>query len=221
LFLGPATYIQTDAIHEHVQSLRHDINALQDEHTICKEELENEENDDDINSLFVESSTKLLKEASDKLNEIEILKNQLHEHEAMLATFLCEEQESFKQDVVVKELHEFAKSFSKIRAEEKRQIIAKERRRKLQEEREAKSKEMEEKKKNLPKTNSGGGGGGKVNSLLDGMLHASFMMDRSKLINKRQSFSSPTERMKSRSIAMHGEFDEEVSTDDDWVDDSD
>jgi hypothetical protein len=208
---------------------------------VCMEELNNNEDDETnedhtVNQLFVNASTVLLKDANQALATIEELKVQLLDHQNTLALFLCEDPATFKQDVVIKELHDFSKLFTKIRTEDKRQRLAKERRKKLQEERELKATKVAEKRKSMQSNGGGGGersspsstgnggdsgGGGNVNRLLDGMLHRSFMSKRGSQDGKTKKTMTASEKIQALSKAMHGEIDEEVSSDDDWDDDSD
>ena len=234
LQLGPATFIPSGVISEHTQSLRHDINALKDENTLCAEEIASndiDEEDTNMSNTFVEASTNLLESSEAQFGEIEELQRQLRDHQAVLAHFLCEDPETFKHDVTIKELHDFAKSFTKIRAEEKRLTAAKERRKALQIDREEKSRQREQDSKTMSsgskKSNgknagaaavaTAGGGGGNVNRLLDGMLRGSFLDRTRKAPPSRRDETTPTQRIRALSIAMQGDIDEEVSSDgSDW-----
>jgi hypothetical protein len=231
--LRPATFVHSASITENLHLIKHDIKALTEEKILCSEELESEEvsmEDKKVSAAFVDASTKLLTQSSSSLMEIQELQKQLQDHESRLATFLCEDVETFKQDIVISELHDFAKSFSKIRAEEKRMAAAKERRKAIEVERAKKNCDTAENGDMGKGRSTGGGGGdnnhdggaggeappgGSVSKLLDGMMQGKFKGRRN---DGRKSIAH--RRFASLSSMTQGVGDGASSSDDDgWESD--
>jgi hypothetical protein len=235
LQISQATFIQTSSITLRCKQIQQDLSSIENEQAMCADERKDGGDEGENAGHFVDASTELLAEAHAQLAELEALQKLLDTDKEQLAAFLCEDLTTFKVDACIKDVYEFVKSYSRLLAEEKRQVASRARRAAVEEAKAKKQvarKKMKNNLRNTVGTTQDVGKQGRVSGLLDvlsvGSLSnfrggAGLKRGRSALLDLNAiDIASPRAsqsrnikgHMSKRSLVMHGDADEDSSSDD-------